>query len=129
VPFLVRGPEIPTEGLPDPPLVSNLDITATILAVAGAPRSDLDGSPLQKLAGGGWRKRMLVEHPARGWAMVRESNLVYMDWATGAEMYDLAVDPYQLGNRLHEMSRPRRPRRKLRSSRDTWRSCRIAPAS
>lgn len=105
VPFLVRGPGVPTRGLPDQPLVSNLDITATILAAADAPLSDLDGRPLQELAGGGWRKRVLVEHPVRGWSMVRDGDLVYMDRARSEEMYDLADDPYQVSGLQNDPAR------------------------
>lgn len=101
-PYLVRGPGIPAT-LPSPPLVSHLDITATILAAADAPRDDVDGRPLQELGGSGlsWRDRLLVEHPVRNWSMVREKNWVYMDLREeNVELYDLANDPYQLDS-LH----------------------------
>lgn len=99
VPFLVRGPGIPS-GTPSERLVSHLDITATILAAAQAKTGGLDGRDLRGISGQDWRRRLLAEHPDGGWAMVRErfarSDAAYLDFGPdGAELYDLANDPYQ----------------------------------
>jgi N-acetylglucosamine-6-sulfatase len=51
VPFLVRGPKVP-QGLTSDALVSQLDITATMLEVAGANTSGIDGRSLVPLLGG-----------------------------------------------------------------------------
>lgn len=99
-PYLVRGPGLPAKlSLEESPLVSHLDITATVLAAADAPRDDVDGRPLQELGVPelSWRERLLVEHPVRNWSMIREGNWVYMDLRQeNVELYDLANDPYQL---------------------------------
>lgn len=100
VPFLVRGPGIPTR-VEGNPLVGHLDLTATILAASGADTSDIDGRDLRELSDPSkpWRKRLLVEHPGRGWAMVRGGRYVYMDLAgESVEIYDMVEDPYQTQN-------------------------------
>ena len=97
VPFLVRGPGIP-KSVPASTLVSHLDITYTILAAAGASRQSTDGRDLRKINSGRWRKRLLVEHPLKGWALIRERNKVLFNIDSdreGDEFYDLANDPYQ----------------------------------
>jgi arylsulfatase A-like enzyme len=105
VPFLVRGPGIP-KSVPASTLVSHLDITYTILAAAGANRRGTDGRDLRKINSGRWRKRLLVEHPQMGWALLRERNKVLFNFDSdpeGDEFYDLANDPYQTHS-LHNNS-------------------------
>jgi N-acetylglucosamine-6-sulfatase len=105
IPFLIRGPGISASTAPESPLVSHLDITATILAAARADMSGIDGRDLRDLgsSSGAWRKRLLVEHPGKGWRMVRDGRWIYMDlMGETVEMYDLALDPYQLENRAGE---------------------------
>ena len=106
VPFLVRGPGIPSRAEVDaafsgaPPLVSRLDLTATILKAAEADDSGIDGRDLRSLTSGAWRKRLLFEDPLRHWAVIREGHKVLMrfDEYDQHELYDLAADPYQLEN-------------------------------
>jgi N-acetylglucosamine-6-sulfatase len=130
VPFLVRGPEVP-QGLTSDALVSQLDITATMLEVAGANSSGIDGRSLVPLLRGtvpsSWRKRLLIEQlgGTPHWGMLREGDYSYIERAPlegipllpreledalgqilqwsgllrgERELYNLAVDPYELEN-------------------------------
>lgn len=102
VPFLVRGPGFGP--LPDrSPLVSHVDITATICAVARANTAGLEGRDLRGLwTGEPWRERLLVEmigSEEELRAMLREGRHAYMDFrgeAKDRELYDLSADPHQL---------------------------------
>ena len=103
IPFVLRGPGVSSgKGLAP---VSQVDMMPTTLTIAGAnPDAGraLDGrSMLEPLRSGdwsGWRRRLLVEHPAKGWAMLREGNLSFIDHHQRGEqeLYDLAIDPHQL---------------------------------
>ena len=103
VPFVATGPGVAARARAR--LVSQVDLMPTTLEVAGldpdAGRA-LDGrSMLQPLLSGdwsGWRRRLLVEHPARGWAMLRQGSRVLIDHheAGEQELYDLDADPNQL---------------------------------
>jgi arylsulfatase A-like enzyme len=105
IPFVVSGPGVPaTKGRE---LVSQVDLMPTTLAIAGTDLgagSPLDGrSMLEPLTTGdwsGWRRRMLVEHPNNGWAMLREGSLSFIDHHQHGEqeLYDLALDPHQLSS-------------------------------
>ena len=79
--------------------MSHLDITYTILAAAGASRQSTGGRDLRKINSGRWRKRLLVEHPLKGWALIRERDRGFLfnidSDREGDEFYDLAKDPYQ----------------------------------
>ena len=86
VPFLVRGPEVP-QALTSDALVSQLDITATMLEVAGANASGIDGRSLVPLLDGtvpsSWRKRLLIEQlgGTPHWDMLREGDYSYIERA------------------------------------------------
>ena len=86
VPLLVRGPGVP-QGLTSEALVSQLDITATMLEVAGANTSGIDGRSLVPLLGGtvpsSWRKRLLIEQVGGTphWDMLREGVYSYIERA------------------------------------------------
>lgn len=100
VPFVVRGPGV-AKGVESDALVSHLDITATMLDLAGADMSGIDGRSLVSLFGGttpdDWRKRLLIEQKDVGWEMLREDQYSYAEHSTGErELYDLATDPYEL---------------------------------
>ena len=103
VPFIVRGPGF-ASGAPHP-LVSQVDLMPTTLDLAGLDPDDgraLDGrSLLPGLRSGdwsGWRRRLLVENPNLGWALLREGSLAFIHRYErgGRELYDLAEDPYQM---------------------------------
>ena len=111
VPLLMRGPGIPEHQSRDQ-LVNNLDVTATIVDLAGAkPGVPLDGKSLVPLftdAGAGWRSALLVESPAtrfdkktNRYAGVRTATKKYVRYEGGfEELFDLASDPYELKNEV-----------------------------
>jgi len=110
VPLLIRGPGLPTRAevsaafVGATPLVSRLDLTPTILGIAGASKSNTDGRDLRNLASGSWRSRILAEEPGtnaqQGWALVREKDnkLIRFDHENQFELYHLASDPYELNS-------------------------------
>jgi len=102
LPFLVRGPGI-APGSMSEAFVSHLDLMPTVLELADASRDGLDGRSLLALFGGStpldWRKRLQVEHPSKGWHMLREGSLAYVERDDGfRDLYDLSTDPYQERN-------------------------------
>jgi N-acetylglucosamine-6-sulfatase len=110
VPFLVRGPGIPTRQKissawgAGTPLISRVDATRTILGLAQASQRATDGRDFRNLGRGPsyWRTRVLAEQPGpgaqMGWALVREGDkkLIRFDEENEFEFYDLASDPYEL---------------------------------
>jgi N-acetylglucosamine-6-sulfatase len=104
-PFIVRGPGLP-HGVRSTVMVSHIDLPSTLLDLAGASWSDLDGRSLVPvLTGGGarpdgWRNEILVEDLRRldrGWSMLRTPRYAYVEWDNGEkELYDMKADPYQL---------------------------------
>jgi N-acetylglucosamine-6-sulfatase len=101
-PFIVRGPNI-RSGFVSSVMVSHLDIPPTLLDLAGAPWSDLDGRSLVPVfsAGSerpaGWRDEVFVEDLGRGWHMLRTPEWAYIEWDDGEkELYDMYTDSYQL---------------------------------
>jgi N-acetylglucosamine-6-sulfatase len=105
IPFVVRGPGVVAGEAGA--LVSQVDLMPTTLALGGLDPDAgrvLDGrSMLGPMTSGdwsGWRRRLLVEHPNKGWAMLREENLSFIDYPElgEQELYDLATDPYQMSS-------------------------------
>jgi N-acetylglucosamine-6-sulfatase len=114
IPMVIRyDPEITTPRT-DTHLVLNLDIAPTIASVAGVTAPGVDGTSFQPLFADDqapWRHDFLIEHhstPSRGdiptYCGIRDDGLqpegyTYVAYATGEEeLYDLAVDPYELDN-------------------------------
>jgi arylsulfatase A-like enzyme len=118
VPLVIRGPGIPA-GQTRAEMVSNLDLSATVVQLAGAtPGRTLDGRSLAPLFAGDqpWRTAMLMEGadvlPLGGdetvygyYSAVRSADYIYAEHVNrqekhvGAEFYDLGADPYQLESR------------------------------
>ena len=103
VPFVVHGPGFPP-GVVDA-LVSQVDLMPTTLEVAGLDPDEgraLDGrsmaEPLRSGDWSGWRRRLLVEHPHRGWAVLRDGRWAFTHHHERdvQELYDLTDDPHQL---------------------------------
>lgn len=109
VPLIIRGPGIP-EGQTRPQLVSNVDVSATIVDLASAnPLRVLDGRSLRPLFSGtpyAWRTAL----PLAGlydpqlqygtektrWRGVRTTTMKYIIASDGfEELYDLRADPYE----------------------------------
>jgi arylsulfatase A-like enzyme len=109
VPLIMRGPGLPEDQTRDQ-LVSNLDVTATIVDLAGAkPGVPLDGKSLVPLFAGAdvpWRSALLIESPVtrfdkktNRYAGVRTATKKYVRYEGGfEELFDLAADPYELKN-------------------------------
>lgn len=104
-------------------LVANIDVAPTILELAGLPiPKSVEGksfAPLLRGNGGDspreWRTAILLENweqaVCRGaelptsFVSVRSFDKVFTTWANGErEYYDLHVDPFQLDNRVGELS-------------------------
>ena len=109
VPLVVRGPGVP-RGLRLDQLVSNIDVTATVVDYADARAGrEMDGRSLRKLFGDDdleFGRDLLVEGPGQGeantpsFSAIRTHRFVYVEYRTGdRELYDLAADPYQLQSR------------------------------
>jgi N-acetylglucosamine-6-sulfatase len=84
-------------------MVSHIDLPPTLLDLAGAPWSDLDGRSLRHVLvnedrrPAGWRDEVYVEDLKRGWNMLRTPKYAYVEWNNGQkELYDMYADPYQL---------------------------------
>jgi len=101
-PFIVRGPGV-RSGFVSDVMVSHVDIPPTLLDLAGAPWSDLDGRSLvpvfsaNSVKPAGWRDEVFVEDLGRGWHMLRTPKWAYVEWDNGErELYDMYNDRYQL---------------------------------
>lgn len=108
VPMVVRFDPIGVTKT-DAHLVANIDIAATVAALAGVATPSLDGRSLLPLLGPpgahpSWRKDLLLEHmegtnPVPTYCGVRAVHTVYIRYATGEEeLYDLEADPFELSN-------------------------------
>ena len=128
VPLIIRGPGF-RAGRTNPNTGSILDIAPTILAEANAAAGRLlDGESLTELqlagaeAGGETRliqsgARVRRAHDHRwDWRGIRDHRYTWLRWSSGfIELYDRAVDPYELNNvasnpRYRQVSRVLRTR-------------------
>ena len=106
VPFVVRGPGVSPDVVGA--LVSQVDLMPTTLDIAGLDPDtgrELDGrsllAPLTTGDWSGWRRRLLVENPHMGWALLREGSAAYIEHDPNGEweLYNLDRDPHQLASR------------------------------
>jgi N-acetylglucosamine-6-sulfatase len=110
VPLVIRGPGVP-EGRERDQLVTNLDLTATILDIAGAKATNpLDGASLVPLLSGAnppWRSAIGIEGSFnardRGnvrWFGVRTASGMFAEYLVPegreSESYDTGIDPFEL---------------------------------
>jgi N-acetylglucosamine-6-sulfatase len=114
VPFVVVGPAVPAGRTVDR-VVGTVDLSPTLLELAGAPKNLIEASdgrsiaPLlgSSAAGVSWRDGILIEHfgggapfRVRSYSGVRTERDVYIEYVTGEkEYYDLRADPYQMDNK------------------------------
>ncbi len=113
IPMYARWPGHFRSGAVDHRMVANIDIAPTALAAAGIqPTAPMDGRSLLDA----WtRDRILLEywrlkHPADvpTWASIRTRSYQYIEYysddgaVTFREYYDLAIDPWELTNLLHD---------------------------
>jgi N-acetylglucosamine-6-sulfatase len=117
VPLVIRGPGVP-QGATVDDLSINADLAPTILDAAGAtPGLPQDGRSLLPFAAHPDRfhgRELLIEKgnqletdddgatvQSGTFAAIRTSRYIYVENATGErELYDLAVDPYELDNQV-----------------------------
>jgi arylsulfatase A-like enzyme len=102
VPLLVRGPGFRGGHAVSAP-VANTDLAATIVGLADAdPGIEIDGVPLEDaLEPEGEDRAVLLEvfeRKADQFTGLRTAAYAYAERAGEAELYDLAVDPYELEN-------------------------------
>lgn len=121
IPLLVRWPAHLKRGLVRKRLVANIDIAPTIMKAAKLNASashPMDGRPL---FGSSRRKRLLLEFWNSGgiaptWASLLTPNSQFTKYYRSngrtrfAEFYNLATDPWQLRNLLHDGDRDNDPK-------------------
>ena len=104
VPLIMRGPGVP-RGERRGQLVTNADLSPTILALAGAratkPQDGRSLLPLLADPETGWDRDLLIEgmdgYTIVGYDAVRTYRYLYARYTTGErELYDLQRDPHQL---------------------------------
>ena len=103
VPLLIRGPGIP-RGVVRNDFVTSVDLAPTITEITGVtPGLTMDGRsliPVANGAGAGQARELLFERTG-GDAAVRSGDWIYIDRLfDGDELYNLAIDRWQLDNRL-----------------------------
>ncbi len=117
VPFVIRGPSV-SHNQVRTQLATNLDLTATILALAGAtPGNAIDGRsllPVIQFPAGKWRSAFgyqgwhtLNTPPRLNFDAIRSKNyifgkLVSEQYGVEEEFYDLTTDPYEMTNRARD---------------------------
>jgi N-acetylglucosamine-6-sulfatase len=107
VPLAIRWDRLPATTPTRTRLVQNLDIAPTILDAEGATLPGVDGESLVPLLNGSssaWRTQLLFEHyggDVPSYCAIRTKDLMFVHYSTGEEeFYRLAIDPYQLTNKI-----------------------------
>jgi len=110
-PLWVRVPGV-TASSTDTHLISNIDIAPTVAEIAGVPPStSVNGQSFVSLLtnpSAPWRTEILLENlavfPIGTFDAIRTSQYKYADYYAigGREFYDLAIDPYELDNRVND---------------------------
>lgn len=112
-PMVIRGPGV-APGTETRKLVGNHDIAPTLAEIAQTSAPEfVDGRSIVPLFAGepaSWRTAILSENVAHDayrdsprwtptWEAVRTEEYTYVEYASGErELYDLSVDPYELGS-------------------------------
>lgn len=110
IPLVIRWPGAPAGTVCDE-LVSNLDLTPTVLEAAGLAVPDyMDGAGLSGLVhreSGCWREDFMAEHFGHFGIRAAQRTLYYKNFKYIAtendvhEMYDLTADPFEKTNLIH----------------------------
>jgi arylsulfatase A-like enzyme len=103
IPFLVRWPGV--GGRVEPGLISSVDLSATVCALAGASPLSADGVDLSPLltSGTSVRDAAYIEAAGTAWDALRTTQYKYAEYAKGGRaLYDLAADPYEMVNRAND---------------------------
>lgn len=114
IPMAVRWPRRMPGGIRVRSLVSNMDVTATMLAAAGVPTpEDMQSRSLTPLCengdGAGWPEMLVCEHNGHGEDIMQRIAICgsYKYVAAlydGDELYDLDADPYEMNNLIDSPS-------------------------
>jgi N-acetylglucosamine-6-sulfatase len=111
MPLVVRWDGHVAVGSKDRHPTANLDLAQTWADLAGAPAPGSEGASLVPLFDGvvqAWRDHFLIEHgelQSPAFCQVRSAKYSYVRYRTGEEeLYDLALDPYQLANQAGNSS-------------------------
>jgi N-acetylglucosamine-6-sulfatase len=106
VPLVIRYDPLTSSGWKDGHIVANVDLAPTLAQLAGAQAPGAEGMsvlPLLERRGVAWRRDLLLENlgpPIPTYCGVRSNRYTYVQYRRGEEeLYDLAVDRYQLQNR------------------------------
>ena len=118
IPMLVRYPPTITAGMKPEQMVLSIDLASTLLDMAGVtPGSQLQGKSWLPIFSGklnAWRSSILVEYYSdsvfprivnMGYKAVRNQRFKYIhytDLQGMDELYDLAIDPYELHNLIND---------------------------
>ena len=118
IPLLMRYPALIKAGSMVDAMALNIDIAPTVLEIAGAPpMSGVQGRSLVPVLQGntkGWRKSFLIECASdkvfprvvhMGYQAVRTERwkyIHYVELKDMDELYDLAKDPYEMHNVIHD---------------------------
>jgi N-acetylglucosamine-6-sulfatase len=114
VPLVIRYDRLPLSAHVESRLALNIDLAPTVAAATGTSAPGAEGRNLLPLMAGrsGWRPSFLFEAYMQGWRVpaycaFRGERWKYVQYATGEEeVYDLAVDPYELQSLHRTASRP-----------------------
>lgn len=102
VPTMILGPGVVAREI-SALCYADVDLTATVLAIAGLTRSGLDGRSLLPLLANpaiAWRNYVMLDYRPR-WFGVRGTARKYVVLRDGStEMYSLNTDPYELKQKL-----------------------------
>jgi N-acetylglucosamine-6-sulfatase len=114
VPMVIRFDPALGAARADSNLVLNIDLAPTFAEVAGLPSPIAEGRSLVPLFASpdvAWRSAFLIEHKRAAkhepptYCGIRTERYVFVEYSTHEkELYDLAVDPYQLLNRAKKPS-------------------------
>jgi N-acetylglucosamine-6-sulfatase len=107
VPYVVRYDPLTSTPRTDASLVMNIDLAPTFTALAGVPAPGAEGRsllPILTTPGSAWRTDVLIEHhltDVPSYCAVRSTSALYVRYGNGEEeFYPLAIDPYELQNRI-----------------------------
>ncbi len=102
VPFMVRWPGV--AGRTERGVISSVDLSATVCALAGTTPPGSDGINLAPLlyAGAPVRDAAYIEPPGGGWNALRNASYKYVEYGDGSrELYDLVADPFEMTNQAN----------------------------
>ncbi len=99
IPFMVRWPGV--AGRTERGVISSVDLSATVCAIAGTTPPGTDGVNLASLLTTATPVRDVayIEPPGGGWDALRSANHKYVEYGNGSrELYDLVADPFEMTN-------------------------------